>query len=64
MPINKRELAIGTRIEKKEHRFDLRISSKIARDHIEEFPRYYTHPQYGLIITEKKYKRHLKVLRK
>ncbi len=40
--INKRELDIGTRIEKREHGFNLRISRKIAMDHIKEFPRYYT----------------------
>ena len=52
--INKRELEIGTRIEKREHGFNSRISRKIARDHIEENPKYYTHRKYGLIVIEKK----------
>ena len=51
-----RELKIGTRIEKKEHGFNLRISRKIAMDHIKEFPKYYTHRNYGLIAIEKKLK--------
>lgn len=57
MGINKRELEIGTRIEKREHGFNLRISRKIAMDHIKEFGRYYTHKTYGLIALEKKLKR-------
>ena len=40
--INKRELEIGTKIERKEHGFNLRISRKIAMDHILENPKYYT----------------------
>lgn len=57
MPINKRELSIGTRIERKEHGFSLRTSRKIAMDHIKEFSRYYTHPRYGLTAIEKKMKK-------
>lgn len=55
--VSKRELDIGTRIERKEHGFSLAISRKIARDHIEEFPKYYTHKKYGLIAIEKLMKR-------
>lgn len=40
--INRRELEIGTRIEKREHGFNLRISRKIAMDHIKGHPKYYT----------------------
>lgn len=57
MAVSKRELDIGTRIERKEHGFCVRISRKIARDHIEEFPKYYTDKKYGLIAAEKKMKR-------
>lgn len=57
MVINKRELAIGTMIEKKEHGFNLIISRKIAMDHIKESPKYYTHNRYGLIAIEKKLKK-------
>ena len=57
MVINKRELDIGTRIERKEHGFNLRISRKIAMDHIKENPRYYTHKKYGIIAIEKKFKK-------
>lgn len=57
MVVSKRELEIGTRIERKEHGFNIRISRKIARDHIEEFPRYYTDNKYGLIAIEKKMKK-------
>lgn len=57
MIVNKRELDIGTRIEKMEHGFNLRISRKIAMDHIKEYPKYYTHKIYGLIAIEKKIKR-------
>ena len=40
--INKRELEIGTKIERKEHGFNLRISRKIAMDHIKGHPNYYS----------------------
>jgi len=30
------------------------VSRKIARDHISEFPKYYTDKKYGLIVIEKK----------
>lgn len=53
----KRELEIGTRIERKEHGFNLNISRKIAKDHIKEFSKYYTHKTYGLIAIEKKLKK-------
>lgn len=53
----KRELDIGTRIERKEHGFNLKISKKIAMDHIREFSKYYTHRIYGLIALEKRMKR-------
>lgn len=55
--ISKKELDIGTRVEKKEHGFNLKTSRKIAMDHIKEFPRYYTHKVYGLIAMEKRIKR-------
>lgn len=55
--INRRELKIGTRIERKEHGFNIKISKKIAMDHIKEYPQYYTHKRYGLIVIEKKMKR-------
>ena len=54
MSISKKELDIGTRIERKEHGFCLRISRKIAMDHIREFPKYYTDKNYGLIAMENK----------
>lgn len=50
----KREIDIGTRTERKEHGFNLRISRKIAMDHIKETPKYYTDKRYGLIAIEKK----------
>ena len=56
MAISKRELEIGTRVESKEHGFNLRISRKIAMDHIKEFSKYYTHKVYGLIAIDKKIK--------
>ena len=40
--INKRELEIGTRIERREHGFNIKISRKIAIDHIREHSKYYT----------------------
>jgi len=52
--VSKKELEIGTKIEKKEHGFSMAISRKIALDHIKEFPKYYTDKRYGLIIIEKK----------
>ena len=57
MAINRRELEIGTMIEKREHGFSLAVSKKIAMDHIKEFPRYYTHKLYGLIAIEKRLKK-------
>ena len=56
-----KELRIGTTIERKEHGFILRISRKIARDHIKEFLKYnklyYTDKVYGLIVNERKLKK-------
>ena len=52
--VSKRELDIGTRIERREHGFSITVSRKIARDHIERYPRYYTDKRYGLIVTEKR----------
>lgn len=52
--VSKRELDIGTRIEKHGHGFSIAVSRKIARDHIEEYPKYYTDKRYGLIVVEKK----------
>lgn len=57
MGISKKELYIGIKIERKEHGFNLRISRKIAMDHIKEFSRYYTDKKYGLIAIEKRVKR-------
>lgn len=54
MQISIKELRIGTMIEKKEHGFCMRISRKIAMDHIQEIPKYYTDKKYGLIAIEKK----------
>ncbi len=45
--VSKRELDIGTMIEKKEHGFSMAVSRKIARDHISEFPKYYTDKNMG-----------------
>jgi hypothetical protein len=55
--ISKKELEIGTKIEKEEHGYSVSISRKIARDHIKEFPKYYTDKKYGLIAIEKKMKK-------
>ena len=49
--INKRELAIGSKIEK-EHTKDKKIAKAIATAHICEFPKYYT-GKHGLINMEK-----------
>lgn len=54
--VNKKELEIGTKIEKKEHGVSLKVAKKIASDHIGEFPTYYTDKEYGLIAVEKKLK--------
>jgi len=55
--ISKKELEIGTKIEKEEHGYSNIISRKIATDHIKEFPKYYTDKKYGLIAIEKKMKK-------
>ena len=52
--ISEKELEIGTKIEKEEHGYSVSISRKIARDHIKEFPKYYTDKKYGLIAIEKR----------
>ena len=48
--IGNRELEIGTRIEM-EHTNSKTIAKKIAKDHLKEFPKYYTK---GLIPMEKR----------
>ena len=53
MKLNKHELAIGTKVEL-EHTKSRKIASKIASDHLNEFPNYYTK---GLIPMERKLKR-------
>ena len=55
--VSKRELDIGTRIERREHSFSIAVSRKIARDHISIYPKYYTDKRYGLIVVEKRMKR-------
>ena len=39
---NKTQLKLGTKIEM-EHTKNPRFASKIAKDHLDEFPDYYTH---------------------
>jgi len=51
MIYNKRQLRMGTKIEM-EHTKSKRFAQKIAKDHLREFPNYYTH----LIKMEKKLK--------
>lgn len=46
----KKELKIGTKIEL-EHTKSKRVAEKIAKDHLKEFPQYYTK---GIIPLEKK----------
>lgn len=53
MKFNPKEIRIGTKIEL-EHTKSKRIAAKIAKDHLREFPKYYT---LGLIPLEKKFKR-------
>ena len=55
--ISEKELEIGTKIENEEHGYSVSRSRKIARDHIKEFPKYYTDKKYGLIAIEKKMKK-------
>lgn len=50
MRINRKELAVGTKIEM-EHTKNTKIAGTIARQHLCEFPRYYTK---GLIPMEKR----------
>lgn len=50
---NKRELKIGRRIEL-EHTRSKSLATKIAKDHLREFPNYYT---MGLLPMERKLKR-------
>jgi len=56
MKYNKKELKIGTKIEL-EHTKSLVRAMKIAKDHLREYPNYYTK---GLIPMEKKLKRRSK----
>lgn len=42
MVVSRRELDIGTRIERREHEFSIAVSRKIARDHIRKNPYYYS----------------------
>ena len=53
MKYNKKELKIGTRIEL-EHTKSKKVAAKIAKDHLREFPFYYTK---GVLPMEKKLKR-------
>ena len=50
---NKRELQIGSKIEL-EHTNSKKVARKIAKDHLKEYPNYYTK---GLIPMERKLKR-------
>lgn len=50
---NKRELAIGSRIEM-EHTKSKRVATRIAKDHLREYPKYYSK---GLIPMERKLKK-------
>jgi len=52
----KRELAIGTKIEM-EHTKSKKVAARLAKDHLKEYPRYYTK---GILLMEKK----LKLLKK
>jgi hypothetical protein len=40
-PIDPKALAIGTRVEKREHRLPKKVATRIARDHLCTNPRYY-----------------------
>lgn len=42
MVIDRKKLGIGTRIEMKEHGFNIKISRKIAMDHLKDNPNYYS----------------------
>ena len=53
MKYNKKELAIGMKIEL-EHTKSKKVAMKIAKDHLKEFPNYYTK---GLVPMEKKLKK-------
>jgi hypothetical protein len=46
-----KEIEVGVRIEM-EHTDDKGIAEEIAKDHIFEFPDYYTDPNYGLVAVE------------
>lgn len=48
-----KEIEAGVKIEV-EHTKDKALAREIAMDHIWEFPKYYTHPKYGLLAMEKK----------
>ena len=51
MKYNKTQLRIGTKVEM-EHTKSKKVAGKIAKDHLNEFPNYYTH----LVKMEKKLK--------
>ena len=55
MIYNKTQLRIGKRIEM-EHTKSKKVATKIAKDHLDEFPNYYT----ALIKMEKKLKQGMK----
>lgn len=51
-PKLKKEVKVGTKIEY-EHTKRKSLAVKIAKDHISEFPDYYTNKKYGLLKMEK-----------
>jgi hypothetical protein len=58
----KKEIKIGTKIEM-EHTTSKQSAEKIAMDHIEEFPEYYSDPEYGIIAIEKEKGKDKKTIR-
>ena len=53
MKYNKKELKIGTRVEM-EHTKSKKVAERIAKDHLREFPKYYT---MGLLPMERRLKK-------
>ena len=53
MKYDKKELKVGTLIEM-EHTKSKKVAERIAKDHLREFPKYYT---MGLLPMEKKLKK-------
>jgi hypothetical protein len=53
-----KEIEVGIEIEY-EHTNDKEIAKEISMDHIDEFSKYYTHPKYGLIASEKNMEKEL-----